>query len=240
MNELRVLPRIAVLFDMDGVLVDVRSSYRKAIQETVWYFTGQRASLEEIQGFKEKGGYNNDWDLTEAILSSRGRKIPRATLITTFQRYYFGCSGRGFIRNEKWLLSREILERLNKRFVTGIVTGRPRQEALFVLERFEMKDLFRVIISLEDYPEEKSKPDLYPIILALKTAGVKNAFYIGDSVDDMISAKRAGIEPIGCIPPGIRDKNCLKEILLKAGAKKVLENIAEIDGFCQACGVCRD
>jgi len=240
MNELRVLPRIAILFDMDGVLVDVRSSYRKAIQETVWYFTGQRASLKEIQGFKEKGGYNNDWDLTEAILSTRGRKIPRATVIKTFQRYYFGRSGQGFIRNEKWLLSREILERLNKRFVTGIVTGRPRQEALFVLDRFEMKDYFIVIISLEDYPEEKSKPYPYPIILALKTTGAKNAFYIGDSVDDMVSAKRAGIEPIGCIPPGIRDKSCLKEILLNAGAKKVLENIAEIDGFFQACDACRD
>jgi len=218
---------------MDGVLVDVRSSYRRAIQETVRFFTGQRASLKEIQGLKEKGGYNNDWDLTETILLSRGKKIPRYNIITTFQKYYFGRSGQGFIRSEKWLLSKEILVSLNSRFITGIVTGRPRQEALFVLERFEMKDLFRVIVALEDYPEEKSKPDPYPISIALRAAGAKLAFYVGDSVDDMISAKRAGIEPIGCLPPGISNKNSLKEILLKAGARTVLDNIAEIHGIFQ-------
>lgn len=216
------------MFDMDGVLVDVRSSYRRAIQETVKFFTGQRASLKEIQALKEKGGYNNDWDLTEAILTCRGKKIPRTTVITAFQKYYFGRSGEGFIKSEKWLLSKEILESLNSRFVTGIVTGRPRQEALFVLERFRMKDFFRVVVALEDYPEEKSKPDPYPINLALRVAGVKLAFYVGDGVDDMIAAKRAGIEPVGCLPPGISNKKCLKDVLVKAGARIVLDNIAEI------------
>jgi HAD superfamily hydrolase (TIGR01548 family) len=217
---------------MDGVLVDVQSSYRRAIQETVGFFTGRQASLEEIQMFKEKGGYNNDWDLTEAILLSRSRKVPRADVISTFQRYYFGSSGQGFIRDEKWLLSREILKRLNKRFVTGIVTGRPRREASFVLERFEMKDLFKVIVVLEDYPEERSKPDPYPLCLALRAAGTELGFYVGDSVDDIISAKRAGIEAVGCVPPGISDKDRLKERFLSAGAKRVLDSIDEVDVIC--------
>jgi HAD superfamily phosphatase len=99
----------AILFDMDGVLVDVTDSYRKAIQETVGFFTGKKAQPEEIQKLKEHGGYNNDWDLTEAILLGRGKTAPKTQIISKFQELYLGAEEKaGFIENEKWLLPKEI------------------------------------------------------------------------------------------------------------------------------------
>jgi HAD superfamily phosphatase len=67
-----------LIFDMDGVLVDVSRSYRRAIQQTVQiYFKtclglkkglGNLVTKEEISLFKSIGGFNNDWDLTSALI----------------------------------------------------------------------------------------------------------------------------------------------------------------------------
>ncbi len=70
-----------LLFDMDGVLVDVSNSYRLAIKKTAEDFTDTAVSLEEIQSYKEKTGFNNDWDLTEAIIQSRGKNVPKHWVI---------------------------------------------------------------------------------------------------------------------------------------------------------------
>ncbi len=214
---------------MDGVLVDVSASYRRAIQETVGFFTGKKAQLKEIQNFKEKGGYNNDWDLTEAILSSRGKSTPKVKIIEKFQDLYRGGKGKkGYIENEKWLLSIELIKQLKEKYALGIVTGRPKEEALFVLKKFGASNLFDVVIAMEDYPPEKAKPDPYPINLALKKLGRTKAIYVGDSVDDIVAAKRAKIRPIGCIPPKVSAYQ-LKDLLIKNGAEKVLDNISNIN-----------
>ena len=56
----------AVVLDVDGVLVDVADSYRRAILETVERRHGQTIDRETIQRFKDAGGFNNDWELTDA------------------------------------------------------------------------------------------------------------------------------------------------------------------------------
>lgn len=67
-----------LIFDMDGVLINVSGSYRKAIQKTVQIyfryclgFNPKGKDLitnEEISLFKAAGHFNNDWDLTSGIL----------------------------------------------------------------------------------------------------------------------------------------------------------------------------
>jgi len=219
---------MAILFDMDGVLVDVTSSYRKAIQETVGVFTGERAQLKEIQDFKQQGGFNNDWDLTEALLKKRGKLVPKAEIVKKFQELYFGVEGKGgFIENETWLLSKNILEKLHAKHALGIVTGRPREETLYVLRKFQVENLFDAIVVMEDYPPEKAKPDPYPIRLALERLNNEAAIFVGDSVDDITAAIRAKVKAVGCIPPGVSEEP-LKELLLKRGAENVLKNVDEI------------
>jgi HAD superfamily hydrolase (TIGR01548 family) len=219
----------AVLFDMDGVLVDVSKSYRIAIQETVRFFSGQPAQPEEIQALKERGGYNNDWDLTEAILKSRGKTVPKADIVEKFQELYLGVDGKGgLIENETWQLPKPQLEALHARHCLGIVTGRPRGETLYPLQKLGLERLFDVMVVMEDYPPEKAKPNPYPITLAVERLGVLEAVYVGDSVDDVAAAKGAGIRAFGCIPPGVSTEP-LKQLLLKSGAEKVLANVQEIN-----------
>ena len=56
-----------VIFDMDGVLVDVNESYSATIQATVKHFTGYEPSREEIQDWKNRGGWNDDWRLSTRL-----------------------------------------------------------------------------------------------------------------------------------------------------------------------------
>ena len=65
----------AVVLDVDGVLVDVADSYRRAIVESVERVHGGTIPKDAIQSFKHAGGFNNDWELTYAaalyVLASR-------------------------------------------------------------------------------------------------------------------------------------------------------------------------
>ncbi|MFC6730904.1 TIGR01548 family HAD-type hydrolase, partial [Natronoarchaeum mannanilyticum] len=56
----------AVVLDIDGVLVDVADSYRRAIVESVEAVYGEAIPRTGIQQFKDAGGFNNDWELTYA------------------------------------------------------------------------------------------------------------------------------------------------------------------------------
>ena len=56
----------AVVLDVDGVLVDVADSYRRAIVESVSHVYGETIEKADIQQFKDAGGFNNDWELTDA------------------------------------------------------------------------------------------------------------------------------------------------------------------------------
>ncbi|KAA9399899.1 TIGR01548 family HAD-type hydrolase [Haloarcula sp. CBA1130] len=56
----------AVVLDIDGVLVDVADSYRRAIVESIDRVYGDTIEKSAIQQFKDAGGFNNDWELTDA------------------------------------------------------------------------------------------------------------------------------------------------------------------------------
>jgi len=56
----------AVVLDIDGVLVDVAGSYRRAIVESVDRVYGRTVDDAAVQQFKNVGGFNNDWELTDA------------------------------------------------------------------------------------------------------------------------------------------------------------------------------
>lgn len=216
-----------VVFDMDGVLIDVEDSYRLAIQKTFEYFSSKPLSPEAIQEAKNQGGLNNDWDLTEYLLKKENITIEKSEIISKFQEIYFGKNGDGLIQNEKLLIGKNILKNLAKNNHLAIFTGRPKTEAMFSLDFFGIKDYFSEIITMDDLDQDLQKPNPYGIFMIMSRLNPVNTFYLGDTIDDILAAKGARAKAIGVLPPGDKSKN-LKKLLKSNGAQIILKNINEI------------
>src|SRR5947209_8934150 len=84
-----------LVFDMDGVLVDVTESYRETIQQTVEHFTGRRITREEIQDWKNQGGWNDDWALSNHLIGRAGVRVEYQTVVDYFNSIFHGNGSDG-------------------------------------------------------------------------------------------------------------------------------------------------
>lgn len=214
-----VLAPEAILFDVDGVLVDVSGSYREAIRRTAAHF-GEDVTGADIAAAKARGNANNDWVLTRALLADRGVDAPLSDVTAVFERLYQGDGDHpGLKTTERARFTRAQLERLRARRPLALVTGRPRRDAMEFIAREGWTDLFDVAVVMG---ETAPKPDPAPVRAALARLGVRTAWMIGDTVDDVRAARAAGVVPLGMVAPG-EDPARVAPLLLAAGAARVIE-----------------
>jgi HAD superfamily hydrolase (TIGR01548 family) len=211
-----------VVFDMDGVLVDVTESYRETIVLTVEHFTHQTISRDSIQDYKNQGGWNNDWLLSQRICHDLGIEIPYAAVVEYFNYLFLD---QGMIHRERWLPREGLLESLAEKFEFAIFTGRTTEEAEITLKREGVRDRF-LLISANDVECEKPAPEGLLKIAALRPS--KKLLYIGDTVDDARCAKAAYVPFIGIAARHSPRRDELVELLQLEGAIQVIEDINEI------------
>jgi len=322
-----------IVFDMDGVIIDVSKSYRDTVRQTAkLFFKAARSwedlpdplfQLSDLARVKQSGELNNDWDLTCLIINLlfslvkkpkiyedtdnwyryqktinlcdvavlarflRSTNRPLTTLLKKkgklndkfimslyvddvasgniikqiFQEIYLGkdlfestygippkvYSGEGYINRENLLVKKSILEYLSKNNILAIATGRPKAEADYPLDFFDLRKYFTFIYTLDDcILEEKkileqkgkkvsiSKPNPYILdaIAETKKHEVSGFYYIGDMPDDMVAASRSkwGFIGIGVVFSA-PDKGTLKRDLLRAGADYIIEDFEELKGI---------
>jgi HAD superfamily hydrolase (TIGR01548 family) len=220
--------RDIIVFDMDGVLVDVSESYREAIRATVLHFTGREITKELIQDYKNSGGWNNDWALSQKIIADLGVGVEYHAVVDYFQTIFFGTSGRdGFIGREKWIAGYGWFDRLAKKYDFAIFTGRQRAEADVTLQRFAKDITFKMIVADDDVANPKPSPDGLRMIAAKYPD--QKLWYIGDTVDDARSGLAAKVPFIGIADNKNPRHGELVALLKKEGAIAVLENINELE-----------
>lgn len=220
----------AVLFDLDGVLADVSRSYRRAIIETCAAF-GVTVTTEQIALAKAEGNANNDWILSQRLLARQGVERTLQEVTATFERIYQGTeSAPGLRATETLLCEANVLKRLALRVPLAIVTGRPRADAMRFLAEKGILPVFRTLVCMED---AALKPSPEPAEKALRRLGVRSAWMIGDTVDDVRCARGAGVIPLGIVQPGEAGDPAAREAaaltLLKAGAARVLDRVDQIE-----------
>ncbi|NNE47193.1 MAG: HAD hydrolase-like protein [Rhodothermales bacterium] len=226
-----VFPSVTcVLFDMDGVLVDVSRSYRSAVAQTAEHFTGQVVEPHVIQEYKNRGGFNDDWELTHAIIRETGVEVRLDDVVREFQIRYRGSAWNGLIADETPLVPHSLLEGLAITGIDiGVVTGRPAEEALWTIEHLEWSRFFKVVIAREQQGE-RPKPDGYPLTRALEQLREFSrdhlpgeSAYVGDTIDDMQAATNAGVIPVGFVPPYL-ETGAHSELLRSHGARFVVSS----------------
>ena len=216
-----------VVFDMDGVLIDVSNSYKTAIKQTFKHFVGAELNDEDIIKAKNTGKLNNDWDLTQYLISKAGFEINIDEIIQKFQSIYWD-KGKGVINNETLIISPNVLKELSEKYHIALFTGRPKIEANHSLKHFKIDQYFDFKITMDDVPYHKQKPDILGLTKIFKNMMTNKLYYLGDSVADIICAKKFNENyNYCCISIGINTHNN-KDILLDYGADEVLDNANEI------------
>lgn len=219
----------AILFDMDGVLADVRRSYREAIAQTCASY-GVEAGSEAIAAVKAGGNANDDWAVTRKLLAQAGVEAPLAEVTRRFEKLYQGTErSPGLRRHETLIPDRALLAELALWYRLGVVTGRPRRDAERFLQEQGVRELFSAVVCREDAP---LKPDPTPFRIALELLEARGAWMLGDTPDDVRGAVATGVVPVGVVPPGgtAAEWGALED----AGAARVVEANADFGGLFNA------
>lgn len=219
-----VLAPEGLLFDMDGVLADVSASFRQAIVATAATF-GVEVDQEDIAAAKAAGNASDDWELTRGLCAGAGVDLTLEEVTSVFEGFYQGEPGKPGLKDEERLfIDVDLLRRLAACRPLGIVTARPRKDAEEFLDRFGIGGLFTAVITREDAP---AKPDPAPVRLAMDRLGVRRAWMVGDTVDDIRAARGAGVVPIAVGNQG-DDSSALGEAARVIGSVNELEVILDV------------
>lgn len=216
-----------VVFDMDGVLVDVRESFHRTILQTVRHFTGRRVRRAEIQEWKNRSGYNDDWKLTTDWIRSLGDRASYDEVKRQFEGFYWGQKGKGNVTRERWLLARGRLRRWARRVELAIFTGRSRRELQHTLERFGVERYFPKTVTMDDVKRPKPYPE--GLLRILDGGDPSAALYLGDNIDDALAAQRCRMNFVAVLPHSSQSHRLCAARLRRAGARIILDNVNELE-----------
>lgn len=225
-QRLERVPEI-LIFDVDGVLVDVRESFWRSGLETMRFLTGKRVTWAELYKWKNKPGNNDDWTMVSNWATALGRPTTYEEARDAFQRFYWDCDGRpGNVRREKMLVTPKQVERWARRFELDLFTGRTRREFAYSFERWAGTRCFRTVVTQDDVARKKPYPDGLVKILGKRDAG--SALYLGDNVDDGLAAQAAGVPFMAILPRGAYGYRQRAAQFRELGALALLSRAAEV------------
>jgi HAD superfamily hydrolase (TIGR01548 family) len=226
-QRLERIPEI-LIFDVDGVLVDVRQSFWRSALETMRFLTGKRVTWAELYRWKNKPGNNDDWSMVSNWATALGRPTTYEEARDAFQQFYWDFEGRaGNVRREKMLVTPGQVERWAGRFELNLFTGRTRREFTYSFERWAATGHFRRVITMDDVARKKPYPD--GLLKILGKRDPRSALYLGDNVDDGLAAQAAGVPFMAILPAGIYGNRQRASKFRELGALALLGRATEVN-----------
>ncbi len=192
----------AILFDLDGVLVDSIYAWLSVFNDTRKYFGLKQVPKKEFIG---------DFG---APIESDVKKYFKGRTIKEVERAYDMNFKKRKALVKLFPEAVDTLKKLKQRPIKiGLITNSTRFIASAILAHFKLKKYFQVIVTMDDVKRRKPAPDM--ILKAFKILKVKpeNTILVGDTMNDMIAGKRAGCITVGYNIKGDYKIDNLKEIL---------------------------
>lgn len=189
----------AILFDVDGTIIDTTDAIVDSLRRVLIEFTGKRYSDEELYVSMGITG-----DMTMDIFGVK----EKIKAIELWDKYFYEQYDKvSFFPGIPEMLG----EVRSMGYLTGLVTSKTRNELSYerVLDRV-IAD-FDVIVCADDAERPKPNPD--PVLKAMETLNIKsnNTLYVGDSLYDLLSARSAGV-PFGIAMWGSKSPERLLEL----------------------------
>jgi len=218
-------PKI-LIFDVDGVLVDVRETYWRSGLQTVHHLTGKQPTWAEFYEWKRQPGNNDDWLMVSRWATALGVPTTYEQAREAFQPFYWGRDGvPGNVANEKLLIAPEIIAKWGQTRELNLFTGRTRQEFAYTFDKWPGARSFRTVITMDD---AKRKPSPEGLRLILAGRNPQTALYVGDNVDDALAAKAAGVPFLAILSRKDLDYRQRAKRFRDLGARGLLENARDL------------
>ncbi|WP_123028959.1 HAD family hydrolase [Mycolicibacterium stellerae] len=200
----------AVLFDVDGTLVD--SNY---LHVYAWTRAFHEAGI-AVESWRIHRSIGMDGDRLIQSLSGDADDDAQKRAKELHTRY---------LKEAAPLLrplsgARELLQRVSSLGLQVVLASSASEDELSLSRKvLDCDELISAATSSKDV--EEAKPDPTIIEIAMERAGVDadHAVYVGDAVWDIIACGRAGVPAIGLLSGGVS-----REELEKAGARAVFDN----------------
>lgn len=204
----------AVLFDVDGTLVD--SNY---LHVHAWHRAFRELSV-PVQTWRIHRCIGMDGQKLLETLAAEADEDTRAELKELHTRYYEETTP---------LLSplpggREILDRIDALGLQVVLaTSAPENELATLRKVLDREDVISTVTSSKDVETAKPEPDIVEIALARADVTADRAVFIGDAVWDAKASVAAGVTCIGVLSGGVS-----RGELADAGAAAVFDDVLDL------------
>ena len=189
--------KTAILFDLDGTLLDTLGDLHAATNVVLQQFGYPQRTLEEVRQFVGNGARR----LIELAVPA-GQQAQVDEVLAAFQSYYAAhCD----ILTGLYPGVAEMLQEVGEKYPLAVVSNKP-DRAVKELAAIYFPTLYARGESA-DCPR-KPAPDM--VRMAMQALGVERCIYVGDSEVDVITAKNAGVKCLSVLW-GFRDEATIRQ-----------------------------
>ena len=207
----------AVIFDVDGTLVDSNDLHVEAWREAFRCY-GKELTFEDVHGQMGKGGDQfMPVFCSEEELGRFGKELEQRR-VELFKSDYLP-------RVRPFPRVRELFERIKADGLQVALASSAKEEELaWHKKSLRIEDLLEAAASADDAERSKPHPDIFQAALAgLKGVAPAEAVVVGDTPYDAEAAAKAGIRTVGLLSGGFTE-----ESLRAAGAVAVYRDVSDL------------
>jgi phosphoglycolate phosphatase len=173
----------AVLFDLDGTLIDTAPEIAEALNRTLAWLGRAPASAAQVRGWIGNGA--------RALVDKALGEPASDAVWAHFSYEYAECCGT---TSQLYPGTLDMLERLHARGLQlAVLTNKEQAFAHKLLALHGITGCFDLLVAGDSLPFMKPDPRVVAHALAALHTGAEEAAFVGDSVNDVRTARAAGV-----------------------------------------------
>jgi len=208
----------ALLFDIDGTLLDTNSAHVEAWRRTFAAY-GYRVGRDRIECEIGKGGDK----LVPSILGAEADERDGESMRRMQPKEFAAIAASGL---KPFAGAVELLKEVRRRSIKVVLATSSNKEHLAVLQQDSGVDLegaCDVLVTADDAAESKPAPDIVEAAVRKLKMSPAQCAMVGDTLYDMQAAKHAGVIGLG-VQTGFQSR----QSLLRHGARAVFSEASEL------------
>lgn len=225
----RGAPLTAVLFDLDGTLLDTLADIALALNRALLECGCESLPENDVRGMIGRGAPI----LIERAAAAQGRVLDAATQTGMLERFFYHYGELEELNEDRarpYDGAAEALHSLHDAgLATAVVTNKQYRFASALLARLGLSGWVDVVVGGDTCA--RRKPDPQPLLFACESlhALPVNALMVGDSVNDVQAARAAGI-PVVCVSYGYNEGRDARSLECDA----LLDSLSELPALLAA------